>query len=221
MSRHWKDSALHRGGSQSWTAAGQRTALLTQLPFKVHSVAINCVHIADPRLFFRRLAVLLGCGGVPDPVSTLARILVPKSPLRSPMFLLMLDEIDQLLAGDAEALYTLFEWAATPTSRLVLVGIANASDLTTRLLPRLEAKNSTDSLTQSLHSSCSLRRTRLPRLPASSRRVSSRFGTTLKTNSNPHSHPSKHLKTNSIPHSPPSQTSKRSKTRTLDYPSSR
>ena len=40
-------------------------------------------------------------------------------------------------------LYTLFEWAAAPGSRLVLVGIANALDLTERFLPRLRARDAT------------------------------------------------------------------------------
>ena len=39
-----------------------------------------------------------------------------------------------------DVLYTLFEWTFTPGSRLVLVGVANALDLTERILPRLQAK---------------------------------------------------------------------------------
>ena len=37
-----------------------------------------------------------------------------------------------------EILYTIFEWPYLPGSRLVLVGIANALDLTDRILPRLK-----------------------------------------------------------------------------------
>ena len=37
-----------------------------------------------------------------------------------------------------EILYTIFEWPYLPSSRLVLVGIANALDLTDRILPRLK-----------------------------------------------------------------------------------
>ncbi|KAJ1985907.1 AAA ATPase, partial [Coemansia thaxteri] len=40
-----------------------------------------------------------------------------------------------------EVLYRLFELAAHPDSRLALVGIANALDLTDRFLPRLQARN--------------------------------------------------------------------------------
>ncbi|EEQ34501.1 AAA ATPase [Microsporum canis] len=59
----------------------------------------------------------------------------------SPLYLVILDEIDHLLSGDIEILYKLFEWSLHKLSHLILVGIANALDLTDRLLPRLKAKN--------------------------------------------------------------------------------
>jgi cell division control protein 6 len=52
-------------------------------------------------------------------------------------YVLVLDELDHILTRDQEVLRLLFQWACTPESRLVLVGIANALDLTNRLLPRL------------------------------------------------------------------------------------
>ncbi|QSS50129.1 cell division cycle protein [Histoplasma capsulatum var. duboisii H88] len=57
------------------------------------------------------------------------------------LYLVALDEIDHLLTTDVETLYTLFEWSLQPHSRLVLIGIANALDLTDRFLPRLKSKN--------------------------------------------------------------------------------
>ncbi len=53
---------------------------------------------------------------------------------------MVLDEIDFLITRDQEVLYRLFEWPALIDSRLVLIGIANALDLTGRFLPRLKAK---------------------------------------------------------------------------------
>ncbi|KAB8075298.1 P-loop containing nucleoside triphosphate hydrolase protein [Aspergillus leporis] len=57
------------------------------------------------------------------------------------MFLVSLDEIDHLLTADAGILQSLFEWSLQSKSKLMLIGIANALDLTDRALPQLKAKN--------------------------------------------------------------------------------
>ncbi|KAJ5178142.1 Cell division protein Cdc6 [Penicillium coprophilum] len=57
------------------------------------------------------------------------------------LFLVSLDEIDHLLNGDSGVLQSLFEWSLQSESRLMLIGIANALDLTDRSLPQLKAKN--------------------------------------------------------------------------------
>ncbi|KAI5742434.1 hypothetical protein M8J77_007171 [Diaphorina citri] len=53
--------------------------------------------------------------------------------------LLILDEIDALESRKQTILYTIFEWPSIQGSKLVLVGVANALDLTDRMLPRLQA----------------------------------------------------------------------------------
>ncbi|CAK1603309.1 unnamed protein product [Parnassius mnemosyne] len=63
------------------------------------------------------------------------------------MILLVLDEIDQLDSKRQSVLYTIFEWPALLSSRIVLIGIANALDLTERTLPRLQARCSFRPLT--------------------------------------------------------------------------
>ncbi|KAJ5729292.1 uncharacterized protein N7483_003800 [Penicillium malachiteum] len=57
------------------------------------------------------------------------------------LFLVSLDEMDHLLQGDSGVLQSLFEWSLHDKSALVLIGIANALDLTDRSLPQLKAKN--------------------------------------------------------------------------------
>ncbi|XP_010765668.1 cell division control protein 6 homolog [Notothenia coriiceps] len=48
--------------------------------------------------------------------------------------------MDQLDSKSQDVLYTIFEWPYLSQSRLCLVGIANALDLTDRILPRLQAR---------------------------------------------------------------------------------
>ena len=76
-----------------------------------------------------------------DPIVQLKAMFSPKSKLADCTYLVTLDEIDHLLTLDLEILYTLFEWSLHRSSRLVVIGIANALDLTDRFLPRLKARN--------------------------------------------------------------------------------
>lgn len=55
--------------------------------------------------------------------------------------LVILDEIDRLVDLDLKLLYSLFEWSMQPSSSLILIGIANALDLTDRFLPKLKSRN--------------------------------------------------------------------------------
>ena len=59
----------------------------------------------------------------------------------SAQYIVTLDEIDHLLTLDLKVLYNLFEYALHPQSSLILIGIANALDLTDRFLPRLKSRN--------------------------------------------------------------------------------
>ena len=56
------------------------------------------------------------------------------------MLLLVLDEIDQLDSRKQSILYSIFEWPSKLNSKLILIGIANALDLTDRILPRLQVR---------------------------------------------------------------------------------
>ncbi|KAK4659149.1 AAA ATPase [Podospora pseudocomata] len=78
-----------------------------------------------------------------DVVEALQKLFVPKKKSTSnKVYLIVLDEIDHILTLDPESLYRVFEWSLQPTgSRLLMVGIANALDLTDRFLPRLKSRN--------------------------------------------------------------------------------
>jgi cell division control protein 6 len=71
----------------------------------------------------------------------LADLFTPKKRKGSTTYLVLLDEIDNLLDEDCDVLYSLFEWALHKQSCLILIGIANALDLTDRFLPRLKSRN--------------------------------------------------------------------------------
>lgn len=75
-----------------------------------------------------------------EEVKTLQGMFVSRKKTKT-SYLITLDEIDHILTLDLEILYKLFEWSLQKSSRLVLVGIANALDLTDRFLPRLKARN--------------------------------------------------------------------------------
>ncbi|XP_005531580.1 PREDICTED: cell division control protein 6 homolog [Pseudopodoces humilis] len=101
------------------------------------TVVLNCMALGSPQSVFPALAQHLGL-----PTATgreRIRSLEKHLTAQGPMVLLVLDELDQLESKGQDVLYTLFEWPQLPGSRLVLVGLANALDLTDRSLARLGA----------------------------------------------------------------------------------
>ncbi|KAF9408326.1 AAA ATPase [Podila epigama] len=110
----------------------------------IKSMLINCMTIKDPKMIYHKLLEEL------DPNMTLSKdkdaaVKAVESFFhaknKSKVIVTILDEIDQLLSRDQEVLYKLFEWSSMEDSKLTLIGIANALDMTDRFLPRLKAKN--------------------------------------------------------------------------------
>ncbi|NXD87005.1 CDC6 protein, partial [Halcyon senegalensis] len=101
------------------------------------TIVLNCMALSSPTGVFPAVAQELGLPGATgrDAVRRLEKRLTAQGP----MVLLVLDELDQLESKGQDVLYTLFEWPRLPSSRLVLVGLANALDLTDRGLARLSA----------------------------------------------------------------------------------
>uniref|UniRef100_A0A3Q3J487 Cell division control protein 6 homolog n=1 Tax=Monopterus albus TaxID=43700 RepID=A0A3Q3J487_MONAL len=99
----------------------------------VQTVLVNCMSLRSSHAIFPLLADKLRVSGGQK---GLQRSLTAPGP----MVLLVLDEMDQLDSKAQDVLYTVFEWPYLPQSRLCLIGIANALDLTDRILPRLQAR---------------------------------------------------------------------------------
>lgn len=104
---------------------------------------LNCMSVKSSHDIYSKLVEDLASDTVDgdDGMATLRALFFPKKKASKQVFVVTLDEIDHLLTLDLEILYTLFEWSLQRTSRLVLIGIANALDLTDRFLPRLKAGN--------------------------------------------------------------------------------
>ncbi|KAE8300610.1 Cell division control protein 6-like protein CDC6-related protein Cdc18-related protein [Larimichthys crocea] len=99
----------------------------------VQTVVVNCMSLRSSHAIFPLLAERLKA---PGGQNGLQKFLSASGPA----VLLVLDEMDQLDSKAQDVLYTIFEWPYLPKSRLCLVGIANALDLTDRILPRLQAR---------------------------------------------------------------------------------
>ncbi|KAJ2814190.1 AAA ATPase [Coemansia furcata] len=134
-----------RGGSMyiSGNPGTGKTAclqtLIKQSLASFPSVLVNCVPLTRPEQAYAAVldALNVEYDNADSALAGLERLVFKgKGAL-----LVILDEVDSLLGSKQEVLYRLFELAAHPDSRLALVGIANALDLTDRFLPRLQARN--------------------------------------------------------------------------------
>lgn len=109
----------------------------------VRSAYINCMSIKSSRDLYTTLLAELGLDGdvtEANAISMLQQAFCAKSE-SSTVYQVTLDEIDHILTMGLESLYRVFEWSLSSSSRLALIGIANALDLTDRFLPRLKSKN--------------------------------------------------------------------------------
>ncbi|KAG6929785.1 cell division cycle 6 [Chelydra serpentina] len=106
------------------------------------TIVLNCMSLSSSQAVFPAIAEQIGQQGAPkvagrDLVRKLEKQLTAE---RMPMTVLVLDEMDQLDSKGQDVLYTVFEWPWLIGSRLVLIGVANALDLTDRILARLQAR---------------------------------------------------------------------------------
>ncbi|OWF49220.1 cell division control protein 6 homolog [Mizuhopecten yessoensis] len=122
-----------------------KTAVLTHILDNVqasHSckpVYLNCMTLKDSATVYGKLYTDL-TGKSPPSAKDRLRAVERHLTSTGPSIIMVLDEIDQLDSKNQEILYTIFEWPSMTKSRLILIGIANALDLTDRILPRLQAR---------------------------------------------------------------------------------
>ncbi|KAI1767626.1 cell division control protein Cdc6 [Hypoxylon sp. FL1150] len=109
----------------------------------VKKAYINCMSIKSSKDLYGTLLDQLcdeSDATEDNAAATVQKLFIPRKK-STDVYLVVLDEIDHILTLDLESLYRLFEWSMQKSSRLVLVGIANALDLTDRFLPRLKSRN--------------------------------------------------------------------------------
>ncbi|XP_049813328.1 cell division control protein 6 homolog [Schistocerca nitens] len=104
------------------------------------TVYINCTALKTSQTIYSRICSELNLKTSTKTVKEYVKIIEKLLCSSGKMILFILDEIDQLDSRNQSVLYTLFEWPSKPDSKLVLIGIANALDLTDRVLPRLQAR---------------------------------------------------------------------------------
>ncbi|KAF8564007.1 hypothetical protein P879_09838 [Paragonimus westermani] len=107
-------------------------------------ISINCMHLGSASELFGQMFRLLsrrthGKENRGSVSATTVEALLNRFPDTSSC-LLILDEVDQLSSKSQDVLYRIFDWPGTLSCRVIVIGIANALDLTERLLPRLQSK---------------------------------------------------------------------------------
>ncbi|XP_075532886.1 cell division cycle 6 [Dermacentor variabilis] len=139
-------SNLRAGSSGSLYVSGApgtgKTACLSQILesskdlFKFQYVFVNCMTLQSSSAIYQKIIAGLGLSPTcSNHLETIRRRLTTKG---HPMIVVM-DEIDQLDSKNQTVLYSLFELPQLKNSRAIIFGIANALDLTDRVLPHLQA----------------------------------------------------------------------------------
>ncbi len=107
---------------------------------KVKTIFVNCMTLGRSGGVFGKVADAICPNKTYSSMIEAQKLTEEAVTTAKDTILLVLDEIDQLDSKSQEVLYTLFELPYLNNSKLVLVGIANALDLTDRILPRLKLR---------------------------------------------------------------------------------
>ncbi|KAH7979945.1 hypothetical protein HPB49_012099 [Dermacentor silvarum] len=144
--KNFLHSNLRAGSSGSLYVSGApgtgKTACLSHILetskdlFKFQYVFVNCMTLQSSSAIYQKIIAGLGLSPTcSNHLETIRRRLTTKG---HPMIIVM-DEIDQLDSKNQTVLYSLFELPQLKNSRAIIFGIANALDLTDRVLPHLQA----------------------------------------------------------------------------------
>jgi cell division control protein 6 len=116
------------------------TGIQSDVTFK--KAYVNCMSMNSSNDIYTTIlgALRKDCGTLKDDAMRSLQSMFVSRKRTSTVYLVILDEVDHILTLDQEALYKIFEWSLQISSRLILIGIANALDLTDRFLPRLKAR---------------------------------------------------------------------------------
>jgi len=117
-----------------------------KISHKIHVANINCMSLKNPKMIYKKLLEEFSprnqASDESEIISALDNLFVPKKIRKdTAKYVCILDEIDYLITRDQEVLYKIFEWPVKSNSRLSIIGIANALNMTDRFLPRLKAKD--------------------------------------------------------------------------------
>ncbi|GMG41911.1 unnamed protein product [Ambrosiozyma monospora] len=118
---------------------------------------INCMTLSKPQDVFAAIFKQV-YGTAPELGSTTEDIRESlENCSNTDSIILVLDELDNIVTKSQQTLFELFSWASTltdstndRTTQLILIGIANALDLTDRFLPRLRSNRISPELVQFL-----------------------------------------------------------------------
>jgi cell division control protein 6 len=148
INKHIEDTSggcIYVSGPPGTGKSAMVTETTNEVAESIHlkKACVNCMSLKTSKDLYEMLLESL-CEGIDvmegEETKTLEGIFIPKKKTKN-VFIITLDEIDHVLNLDLEILYKLFEWSLQKSSHLVLIGIANALDLTDRFLPRLKARN--------------------------------------------------------------------------------
>lgn len=121
---------------------GKTTCLMSVIKSwekKISYAFVNCMSVSNPSDIYKSIAREFNLPSKVLNSKSIAKSLEKYIVSSDIMNVLILDEIDHLDSKGQEVLYSLFEWPQLLGSTLILIGIANALDLTDRMLPRLQA----------------------------------------------------------------------------------